>query len=265
MTSNQCIPWQGNLACIQQNGIVIKSRHSIENEHVFGPDSDYTTLAISGLNLLSDELTINEVRSNSLIDDLTLQACGYLIDEKAEWTINCNSDASVSISNGEVQSWDIEGEEMDKDFHSSIQSAWKAEMDAVSQGAFVSEQAYRSGADSRMNFASQQLGDIRIWPPREMIGDQRPEQSTPLSQSGTIESWTKLSAGGAPSEFSLRAPILDGIGTVFVRMDDGPCGVFLIADDDSGEPEIGDKVTFAVRRLYAQDGLIRYGLKAILS
>ena len=115
-----------------------------------------------------------------------------------------------------------------------------------------------------MNFDSQSLGDIRIWPPRELIGDQRPIDAGPLAKSGIIESWTKLSAGGAPSEFSLRAPILGGISTVFVRLDDGPCGVFLVADDEDTEPEIGNRVTFAVRRIYAQDGLIRYGLKALL-
>jgi uncharacterized OB-fold protein len=85
-----------------------------------------------------------------------------------------------------------------------------------------------------------------------------------LSQGGVVESWTKLSAGGAPSEFSLRAPILGGIGTVFVRLDDGPCGVFLVADDNNGEIAIGSRVSFAVRKIYAQDGLIRYGLKALL-
>lgn len=265
MSSNQCIEWQGNLACLNPNGLVIKSRHTIAGKHVFGPDSDNTTLAISGLNLLVEESEIGSIKIEGDIDSLALQACGYSIDKEAEWTISCDdNNASISISKNDVLDWDVEGVELDSQFYENICEAWSKEMNAVSQGAFVSEQSYRSGAASRMNFSSQQLGEIRIWPPREMVGDQRPQQAPPLSQNGVIESWTKLSAGGAPSEFSLRAPLLDGIATVFVRMDDGPCGVFLIADDEMKLPEIGNRVTFAVRRLYAQDGLIRYGLKALI-
>ena len=265
MSSNQCVNWQGNLACLQQEGLVIKSRHTIDGIHVFGPDSDYTTLAISGLSLLSDECDIDSISVDENIDQFVLQACGYLIDENSVWSIQCSVDnACLSISRSHELDWDIEGEEMESEFHDSISKAWAEEMTAVSQGAFVSEQAYRSGASSRINFSSQQLGDIRIWPPREMIGDQRPEEAPPLSQGGVVESWTKLSAGGAPSEFSLRAPILEGIGTVFVRLDDGPCGVFLVADDNDGEIAIGSRVSFTVRKIYAQDGLIRYGLKALL-
>ena len=266
MSSNQCINWQGNLACLQQDVLVIKSRHTIDGKHVFGPDSDYTTLAVSGLSLLSEESVIESVSINENIDQLVLQACGYLVTEEGEWKINCVEDsASISITKGAEINCQVAGEEIDRETYKLVKDAWLEEMNAVSQGAFVSEQAYRSGAASRMNFSSQQLGDIRIWPPREMIGDQRPAEAPPLGQSGIIESWTKLSAGGAPSEFSLRAPIIGGIGTVFVKLNDGPRGVFLIADDEVSEPEIGKDVTFGLRRIYAQDGLIRYGLKALIS
>ena len=266
MSSNQCIDWQGNLACIQQSGLVIKSRHSIRGKHVFGPDSDYTTLAISGLELLSEETEISNIKFEEPIDSFVMQACGYSHDEEAFWVIVCDLDsASISISKSDIVSWEVSGNEMDEELFTQMNDAWEEEMNAVSQGAFVSEQSYRSGGPSRMNFNSQSLGEIRIWPPREMIGDQRPSDAAPMKKSGKIESWTKLSAGGAPSEFSLRAPILGGISTVFVRLDEGPCGVFLIADDEDEEPVIGNSVTFAVRRIYAQDGLIRYGLKALLS
>ena len=163
MSSNQCVNWQGNLACLQQEGLVIKSRHTIDGIHVFGPDSDYTTLAISGLSLLSDECDIDSISVDENIDQFVLQACGYLIDENSVWSIQCSVDnACLSISRSHELDWDIEGEEMESEFHDSISKAWAEEMTAVSQGAFVSEQAYRSGASSRINFSSQQLGDIRI-------------------------------------------------------------------------------------------------------
>jgi uncharacterized OB-fold protein len=94
-------------------------------------------------------------------------------------------------------------------------------------------------------------------------GKRLQQANSPLLASAVVESWTKLSAAGAPSEFALRAPVLGGIQTVFVRFEQGPCGVFLVADDEQYEPSIGDQVTFVVRRIYAQEGLIRYGMKAI--
>jgi len=265
MSSSECIRWQGNLACLRIDGVMVKSRHTIDGTHVFGPDSDHTTLAISGLSLLSEECDLNSVCIDGSIEESVLLACGYSIDKEAEWTISCGDEACVSISKGGIQKGQVDGFEIDKEFHAQISEAWITELSAVSQGAFVSEQAYLSGSSARMKLTGQKMGDLLIWPPREMVGNGRPEEGLALRGSGVIESWTKLSAGGAPSEFSLRAPILEGISTVFVRLIDGPCGVFLIADDEDKLPEIGIKVDFAIRRLYAQDGLIRYGLKALIS
>ena len=64
---------------------------------------------------------------------------------------------------------------------------------------------------------------------------------------------TKLSAAGAPSEFSIRAPLLGGISTAYVSFNHGT-GVFLLVDDEEISPEIGDKGEIVVRRIYAQEG-----------
>ena len=97
-------------------------------------------------------------------------------------------------------------------------------------------------------------------------------EGTNISQSfvkiepfGTVTSWTKLTAAGAPSEFAIRAPILGGISTVMVETNDGPNGVFLLVDDIPTSPNIGDSVEIVVRMLYAQEGVIRYGAKAIIT
>ena len=82
---------------------------------------------------------------------------------------------------------------------------------------------------------------------------------------GEVISWTKLSAAGAPSEFAIRAPILGGISTVMVETCDGPNGVFLLVDDVPTVPKIGDSVEIVVRMLYAQEGAVRYGAKAIIT
>ena len=73
-----------------------------------------------------------------------------------------------------------------------------------------------------------------------------------------------MSAAGAPSEFSIRSPILGGITTVLIEFSEGPKGVFLLADDEANQRQIGDFVNLVVRRIYAQEGIMRYGTKAIL-
>ena len=85
-----------------------------------------------------------------------------------------------------------------------------------------------------------------------------------LNRTCKIESWTKLSAAGAPSEFSIRAPILDGISTVYVLFEEGNRGVFLLTDDQNKKPEIGLSGEVVVRKIYSQEGEVRYGTKVQL-
>ena len=108
-----------------------------------------------------------------------------------------------------------------------------------------------------------QSGNNQIWPPRILNeqGDYYGTESIRLSNICKIESWTKLSAAGAPSEFSIRAPILGGICTAYVSFEHGTKGVFLLVDDEEISPEIGHNGEIVVRRIYAQEGQIRYGTK----
>ena len=101
------------------------------------------------------------------------------------------------------------------------------------------------------------------WPPRfsHMVGGNQPPHLQ-LKRTGKVQSLTTLSAAGAPSEFSLRAPILRGISTVFLALDDGPNGVFLTVDDEDPTLEMDAHMELVFRRLYAQEGFVRYGLKA---
>jgi uncharacterized OB-fold protein len=113
-----------------------------------------------------------------------------------------------------------------------------------------------------MALSGQQFGELLVWPPRQLNekGD-REDGRVSLTPTGNVASWTKLSAAGAPSEFSLRAPLLGGLTTVFLDLDDGPKGVFLMVDDEENDVKIGDAVELVVRRIYAQEGMIRYGLR----
>jgi uncharacterized OB-fold protein len=136
----------------------------------------------------------------------------------------------------------------------------------VSQGAYVSQAQHIVASASRLGLKAQNDNGTIVWPPRQLNskGSRIERSTTTLSEPATILTWTRLSAAGAPSEFSGRAPLLDGVSTVLVAFDEGPKGVFMLADDEKGAPAVDGKVRFEVRRLYGQDGMMHYGLKAVL-
>ena len=157
--------------------------------------------------------------------------------------------------------------DIDSEIYQQINLAWEKEtsLGNVSQGAYISSQQYGESLNSRLNLLAQ-FDDKTIWPPRQLNDDgtmiNNPEVH--LTRTCQIESWTKLSAAGAPSEFSIRAPILDGISTVYVSFKEENKGVFLLTDDQNKQPEIGMKGEIVVRRIYSQEGQIRYGTKVQL-
>ena len=158
--------------------------------------------------------------------------------------------------------------DINSDIYHQITNAWQDEFNVnnISQGAYVSSQQYNQNLDSRLSLVAQDNGQL-IWPQRQMDagGNDIQDKKIRIKPFGKVTTWTKLSAAGAPSEFAIRAPILGGICTVMIEMLDGPKGVFLQVDDQNLTPQIGDSAEIVVRRLYAQEGLIRYGAKAIIT
>ena len=161
-----------------------------------------------------------------------------------------------------------EMQQIDQEMYEKITAAWQDESNIMntSQGAYVSGQQYDETLESRLSLVAQKHHGM-IWPPRQMDseGEIIADSFIKIEPSGVVISWTKLSAAGAPSEFAIRAPILGGISTVMVETKDGPNGVFLVVDDLNISPKIGDSVDIVVRMLYAQEGIIRYGTKAIIT
>ncbi len=279
MEEQETIVWKGYLACVGEDSCVVQSPWYLGDDCVFGADSDYTTLAIAAIQLLQSKGTqINSINAlNDVEGSIMFMATGVEVMQtsnddsaqlSAEWDLCIGDDARVVVckTDCEVELWEPEGGlDVDEEFHHEMTSAWEKECqpEHVSQGAYVSQQQYQEGAAARLKLMSQKVDGELIWPPRQMDGkgNLMPQASIPLHGVATIESWTKLAAAGAPSEFSIRAPLLGGISTVFVRFEQGPRGVFLLVDDEENNPKIGDKVQFAIRRIYAQEGYIRYGLK----
>ncbi len=263
--------WQGYLIQSDGDSHLISSPWKLNNLCVFGFDSDYTTLAISLLRYLSIENSTLSLSSiDEVIDEQALQASVDLCLEPSGYQIKCNNDASLHIflsNQGNFTQPDEAMEQIDQELYETITVAWQDESNIMntSQGAYVSGQQYDGTLESRLSLVAQNHHGM-IWPPRQMDskGENIGESLIKIEPYGSVTSWTRLSAAGAPSEFAIRAPILGGISTVMVRTNDGPNGVFLLVDDQNMSPQIGDSVEIVVRRLYAQEGITRYGAKAMI-
>jgi len=279
MSENQ--HWKGYLVVEAEDSLYIQSPYVHEEKIVYGPDSDSTTMAVAAIQLMQiNGHQINAIHLPESIDASTVYlATGVdsplhndeLEFDEIKWDVLAGDEATLVVAkvNSEICDFDApqDVEIIDAEFHSDMGEAWCLEQSTsnVSQGAYVSQSQYLEGARARLSLASQNVDGNLIWPPRQLdsLGSRLPSESELLIGNAKVESWTKLSAAGAPSEFSLRAPILGGLQTLLVSFEQGPRGVFLVTDDVDYSPVIGDIVHFAVRKIYAQEGIIRYGLKAI--
>lgn len=266
--------WMGYLIDSHEHYVVVQSPFVHQGARVFGADSDATTLAVAGLlhRLQSESIEMVSVPDGIDGQSLAFATGVRLHDEASEkaspWDVLMSEEATVVIAkqhaNVVLSTLDVEIE-VDPAFNDALDAAWGAELTAahVSQGAYVSRAQYEEAASSRLSLLGQSVANGTVWPPRYThVVDGTSTTPQRLKRTGSVQSWTTLSAAGAPSEFSLRAPLLGGVSTVFLKLDDGPQGVFLTVDDESPDFAMGLRMELVFRRLYAQEGFIRYGLKA---
>ena len=251
---------------------------STYGEQWAGPDGDRLTIA---LQLLQSQ-TPSTIQIDSFVNSLEYTPStpvASIIESTTDWTVSpdgefhllaSNSSFIVAISKLEtISQWpDLSSTKpVDEQQKIALEDAWKNEIVGVSQGAYVSQSQHILAMPSRLGLHAQEDASKIVWPPRQLNeqGQRIAPASNRLDNAATILTWTRLSAVGAPSEFSLRAPLLGGVSTVLVEFSSGPKGVFMLADDEEGQASIGQTVSFEVRRLYGQDNLIHYGLKALLN
>jgi len=84
---------------------------------------------------------------------------------------------------------------------------------------------------------------------------------TKLSGRGRIYCYTMISRGGSPPEFSTKQNLVGSYYVAVVELDEGPKIVAQLADCKPEEPKIGLPVEATFRRIYEDEGMIRYGLK----
>ena len=267
---SEIVSFEGYKIFSNPDGMGIFSPWKCEDKLVFAADSDYTTMAISIVKYYlknNENCVISEVDERINSEILSI-ATDITLDENSDLRLICNDDACLFLASKKFElPQDLSPQEIEIANHDMIQNAWQDELNPlnISQGAYVSAQQYEESITHRLKLSAQSEENT-IWPPRQLdnTGAMIGEANSNLAPRGEVVSWTKLSAAGAPSEFSIRSPILGGITTVLIEFSEGPKGVFLLADDEVNEPRIGDFVNLVVRRIYAQEGIMRYGTKAIL-
>ena len=241
-----------------------------------GPDGDRLTILLALMKQLPAG-TVNLHTFEDFLDFPPSVSVQEIIESSTDWRVDGEADMHihsnksnyiVAITTSEDEpTWpSFDSIPYDEDMKSQLDDQWKIEVEGVSQGAYVSQAQHMIATPSRLGLKAQFDQDQLVWPPRQLnpAGERMQESTAKLSDTATILTWTRLSAAGAPSEFSGRAPILGGVSTVLVEFKEGPRGVFMLADDETKNPAIDGMVRFEVRRLYGQDGLMHYGLKAVL-
>ena len=241
-----------------------------------GPDGDRLTILLGLLKQLPAS-SLNLQTFEDFLDFLPSVSVRNIIEASTDWCVDDQASSylhasrshyivAITTSQDEPNWPSFDATPYDNDIKNQLDQQWKIEVEGVSQGAYVSQAQHTIATPSRLGLKAQVDRQQLVWPPRQLnaTGKRIESASEQLSETATILTWTRLSAAGAPSEFSGRAPILDGVSTVLVQFPEGPKGVFMLADDEHKEPIIDASVRFDVRRLYGQDGMMHYGLKAIL-
>lgn len=132
-------------------------------------------------------------------------------------------------------------------------------------GAHVSVPAYKRSIPQRYalwGLKCQECGGI-LFPPKAYCpycGARGEFVPFKLRPEGEVYSFTEISAAGAPPEFSDLARTRASFTVALVRLDDGPM-ITAQLTSMSGEIHIGTRVRGVFKRIYVEEGVIRYGLK----
>ena len=288
----------GHLLMSTDAGLWMTDRHRCAGAVVFGPDADATCLAMGLISAwqaaggtvgrlfvtgpLAAELDPQVIRAGHAPPDAVESEVGEEHDEDLG-ELDLGGDGEVlTLWLGTGWAWlGLDAPALDErptpppDLLTEVgeatcdawRAAWTHELgpERVSQGAFVSEQQYEHSLAARLGPWARRDGTGQLrHPPREDDGHGRRADGgwVRLEPIGTVLSWTRLIAAGAPSEFALRAELHDGVRCAVLELEHGVRGVHMFTDDTEGDPLIGEVVGLCVRRLYAMEGRMRHGLKA---
>jgi len=84
-----------------------------------------------------------------------------------------------------------------------------------------------------------------------------------LSGKGKVHTFALISAGGAPPEFADQEKSSGSYPVAIVELEEGPKVIGQMADASPKEVKIGMSVTTELRKIYSEEGVIRYGFKFV--
>lgn len=84
-----------------------------------------------------------------------------------------------------------------------------------------------------------------------------------LSGRGKVHTFVLISAGGAPPEFAEQEKAGGRYAVAIVELAEGPKMIGQISDVDPKDVKIGMAVKTELRKIYSEEGVIRYGFKFV--
>ncbi|HLE53633.1 MAG TPA: Zn-ribbon domain-containing OB-fold protein [Thermoplasmata archaeon] len=84
-----------------------------------------------------------------------------------------------------------------------------------------------------------------------------------LSGRGKVHTFTLIGAGGAPPEFAEQEKAGGSYPVTIVELEEGPKVIGQMADVNPKDVRIGMPVRAEMRRIYSEEGVIRYGFKFV--
>ncbi len=135
----------------------------------------------------------------------------------------------------------------------------------VSQGAYVSLPTYLGSAPARYRLtASRCTACNRLdFPPRLVCldcGGTDLAQKV-LSGKGEVYARTVIARGSSPTEFQEQQDLVGPYAVALVQLQEGPRILAQLTDVYPADVEIGMPVVALLRRIYRQEGVVRYGYK----
>lgn len=84
-----------------------------------------------------------------------------------------------------------------------------------------------------------------------------------LSGRGRVHTFTLIGAGGAPPEFAEQEKAGGSYPVAIVELEEGPKVIGQMADVNGKDVKIDMPVRAELRRIYREEGVIRYGFKFV--
>lgn len=133
-------------------------------------------------------------------------------------------------------------------------------------GAHISIPMYRRTVPQRYRITGQKCtacGRVNF-PPKAvcrycMTGTEF--EDVTLSGKGTVYSYTVIAGGGAPPEFSGEARCRGSYPVALVELEEGPRIIAQLVNVPAGGIQVGLPVEAVFRRIYEEEGVVRYGFK----